>query len=81
METYRIVEAKNKETQTLLAELKGKTALTKQQELRVEKHLIKYSRFLTMPQIKEVCSLASTINNAALSKLFRKVMNRLERHV
>jgi len=47
----------------------------------VEKHLIKNSRFLTVPQIKEVCRLAATIDSAPLTKLFRKVMSRLERHV
>ena len=47
----------------------------------MEKHLMKHSRFLTVPQIKEVCRLATNIENASLSRLFRKVMNRLERHI
>lgn len=47
----------------------------------MEKHLLKYHRFLTIPQIKEACKLAIETENGVMLKLYRRIVSRLERHV
>lgn len=78
-----MVEQKERNTAQVMQKLKelGSAPVSKQLEKDVDKHVLRYSRFLSNPQIKDICRLASVNESSIVQRVYRKVVGRLERHV